>query len=139
MPRSRPTGRKKPVRIQTYSTNSNQSALDEPLRPYRTEISACIRIQPRPRFLLCLQLRSAGVYARFLISSGFIRDVPLAVEAWDTSFRTLLCGLETMLSAWPISSLSVLVAAPKALLLCPSLVSRSVEHAARLHCHSKPS
>jgi hypothetical protein len=65
-------------------------------------------------------------------------DVPLVVEAWDTSFGTILCGLETMRSAWPTSSLSVLVAVPKALLLCPSLVSPSGDPAARSDFKASP-
>jgi hypothetical protein len=62
------------------------------------------------------------------VNGVFVRDVPLAAEAWDASFGTILCGLETMRSAWPTSSLSVLVAVPKALLLCPSRVSCSLDH-----------
>ena len=39
-----------------YPPLLSRSSLDGPLRPYRTEISTCcIRVQPRPRFLLCFQ------------------------------------------------------------------------------------
>jgi hypothetical protein len=38
-----------------YPPLLSRSSLDGALRPYRTEISTCIRIQPRPRFLLCLE------------------------------------------------------------------------------------
>ncbi len=118
-----------------------------PLSPYRAEISTCIRIQSRSRFLLCLQSSDCSTEGvrEFMPDFGsavngvFVPVVPLAVEAWDTSFGTILCGLETMRSAWPTSSLSVLVAVPKALLLCPSRVSCSLDHAARYDSPSRVS
>jgi hypothetical protein len=35
------------------------------------------------------------------VNGVFVREVPLAVAAWASSFGTILCGLETMRSAWP--------------------------------------
>jgi hypothetical protein len=35
------------------------------------------------------------------VNGVFVREVPLAAAAWAPSFGTILCGLETMRSAWP--------------------------------------
>jgi hypothetical protein len=56
------------------------------LRPYRPEISTCIRIQPRPRFLL--RIHNEGVQEVMLdfgsaVNEIFVRDVPLAVRIGD--------------------------------------------------------
>jgi hypothetical protein len=102
-----------------------------PLRPYRVEISTCIRLQHRPPLLLYFVLflyyqrkESLTTFLCFYTCVGkeslvvdegvrepsefgsavngvFVREVPLAAAAWATSFGTILCGLETMRSAWP--------------------------------------
>jgi hypothetical protein len=68
------------------------------------------------------------------VNGVFLRNVSLAADARDTSSGKILRGLETIRSAWPTSSLSVLVVVPNALLLCPNLVSCSLDHAARSDC-----
>jgi hypothetical protein len=116
-----------------YPHPLSRSSLDGPLRPYP---------YPAPPLLLAsLSISSPAPVTFYVFNEGardfmpdfesavngvFVRDVPLAVEAWDTSFGTILSRLETMRLAWPTSSLSVLIAVPKALLLCPSLVSCSL-------------
>jgi hypothetical protein len=71
---------------------------------------------------------------RSAVNGVFVREVPLAAAAWASSFGTILCGLETMRSAWstlehvfPVRvGSSAQGAAP-----CPSQVSCSLDHVTR--------